>query len=234
RKEKKKKFKNDPFKTANWEYDGATDSFICPNNRRLNYIYESNRTDKYGFKRTFKVYESECCSDCPVRSLCTKAAEGKNRKLFYNEKWECQKEYVREKLSNEETGEIYGKRKIDVEPVFGFLKANLGFTRISVRGKPKVHNEIGFALMAVNLRKYSAINNENETFSHKNIRKNGCVYLLMINTTVFVYLRLVMSQPLRVYLNHYINSDIILSKYDLSNVRFCLLRGCSSYPFTKL
>ncbi len=196
RKEKKKKFKNDPFKTANWEYDGVTDSFICPNNRRLNYIYESNRTDKYGFKRTFKVYESESCSDCPVRSLCTKAAEGKNRKLFYNEKWECQKEYVREKLSNEETGEIYGKRKIDVEPVFGFLKANLGFTRMSVRGKPKVHNEMGFALMAVNLRKYSTINNENGTFSHKNMRKNGCVYLLLINTTVFVYLRLVMSQPL--------------------------------------
>src|SRR5699024_7173080 len=85
--------------------------------------------------------------------------------------------------------------KIDVEPVFGFLKANLGFTRMSVRGKPKVHNEMGFALMAVNLRKYTAINNENETFSHKNKRKNGCVYLLLINTTVFVYLGLVMSQP---------------------------------------
>jgi len=39
-------------------------------------------------------------------------------------KWEYPKEYVREKLSNEETGEIYGKRKTDVESVFGFLKAN--------------------------------------------------------------------------------------------------------------
>src|SRR5690625_4259347 len=181
------------------EQDGATDSFICPNNRRLNYIYESNRTDKYGFKRTFKVYKSESCSDCPVRSLCTKAAEGKNRKLFYNEKWEYQKEYVREKLSNEETGEIYVKRKIYVDPVFGFLKANLGFTRMSVRGKSKVHNEMGFALMAVNLRKYTAINNENGTFSHKNKRKNGCVYLLLINITVFVYFGLVMSQSLFIF-----------------------------------
>src|SRR5699024_2660483 len=99
-------------------------------------------------------------------------------------------------LSNEETGEIYGKRKIDVEPVFGFLKANLGFTRMSVRGKPKVHNEMGFALMAVNLRKYTAINNENGIFSHENKRKKGCIYLLLINTTFFVYLGLVMSQPL--------------------------------------
>src|SRR5699024_6086744 len=82
------------------------------------------------------------------------------------------------------------------EPVFGFLKANLGFTRMSVRGKPKVHNEMGFALMAVNLRKYTAINNENGIFSHKNKRKKGCIYLLLINTTFFVYLGLVMSQPL--------------------------------------
>ncbi|MFP3489725.1 transposase, partial [Staphylococcus sp. SIMBA_130] len=88
--------------------------------------------------RTFKVYECENCSDCPLRSLCTKAKEGNNRKVYYNEKWEQQKEYIREQLSDKETGEIYGKRKIDVEPVFGFLKANLCFTRFSVRGKGKV------------------------------------------------------------------------------------------------
>jgi hypothetical protein len=31
-----------------------------------------------------------------------------------------QKEYVRAKLSDKKTGEIYSQRKIDVEPVFGF------------------------------------------------------------------------------------------------------------------
>ena len=67
--------------------------------------------------------------------LCTKAKEGNNRRVYINEKWESQKEYIRKKLSDEKTGEIYGKRKIDVEPAFGFLKANLGFTRFSVRGK---------------------------------------------------------------------------------------------------
>ena len=74
-----------------------------------------------------------------------------------NEKWEQQKEYVRTKLSDEKTVSIYSRRKIDVEPVFGFLKANLRFNRFSVRGKSKVENEMGIALMAVNLRKYTAI-----------------------------------------------------------------------------
>ncbi len=61
-----------------------------------------------------------------------------------NVKWEAQKKMIREQLSDEEMSKLYGKRKIDVEPFFGFLKANLGFTRFSVRGKPKLENELGF------------------------------------------------------------------------------------------
>jgi hypothetical protein len=56
----------------------------------------------------------------------------------------------------QKTGVVYYQRKIDVEPIFGFLKANLGFTRFSIRGKSKAENGIGLALMAVNLRKYVA------------------------------------------------------------------------------
>jgi len=151
----KSKYKNDPFKTSNWPYNSDDDTYTCPNNKLLKYQYTSNRTDKYGFKRQFKIYECEDCSGCPLREFCTKAQEGSNRKLMVSEKWEQQKEYVRNKLSEKKTGDIYRQRKIDVEPVFGFLKANLGFTRFSVRGKSKVENDIGLALMAVNLRKYA-------------------------------------------------------------------------------
>ncbi|MCQ9933820.1 transposase, partial [Staphylococcus aureus] len=51
------------------------------------------------------------------------------------------------------TKKIYSQRKIDVEPVFGFMKAILGFTRMSVRGINKVKRELGFVLMALNIRK---------------------------------------------------------------------------------
>jgi transposase len=155
-KEQKKKYKQNEFNTDNWHYDEENDVYTCPNQQHLIFKYHSERTDKSGFTREFKIYECEDCSGCPFRSLCTKAKEGNNRKLMVNEKWERQKEYVRAKLSEEKTSAIYRKRKIDVEPVFGFLKANLRFTRFSVRGKSKVENEMGLALMAVNLRKYTA------------------------------------------------------------------------------
>ncbi|WP_246516996.1 IS1182 family transposase, partial [Lederbergia ruris] len=195
RKEKKKKHKDNAFHVDNWEYNEDEDTFLCPNGRKVQFSHHSKRTDKYGFTREFKVYECEDCSGCPLRDLCTKAKEGNNRKVYINEKWESQKEYVRTKLSDEKTGEIYGKRKTDVEPAFGFLKANLGFTRFSVRGKQKVKNELAFALMAVNLRKNAAMNGkivpgEGETLQKKVPSKFFIAWNLFI-----YYFWLVMSQP---------------------------------------
>ncbi|MFS0780390.1 IS1182 family transposase [Bacillus sp. 1P06AnD] len=154
-KEKKKTYKQNEFNSANWHYDEEKDAYTCPNQQHLVFKSTSVRTDKSGFTREFKIYKCENCSGCPFRSSCTKAKEGNHRILMVNEKWEQQKEYVRAKLSDEKTSSIYRQRKTDVEPFFGFLKANLHFTRFSVRGNAKVENEMGLALMAVNLRKFA-------------------------------------------------------------------------------
>lgn len=153
-KEQERKYKKDAFKTTNWDYDNTDDYYTCPNGKRLIFKYNSQRKDKNGFARNFKVYECEDCCNCPYRSQCCKAKEGKSRKISINVKWEQQKEYIRTQLSDKKTSKIYKRRKIDVEPVFGFLKANLRFNRFTVRGKFKAKIEMGLALMAVNLRKY--------------------------------------------------------------------------------
>lgn len=153
-KEKEKRYKKDAFKTSNWDYDSEGDYYTCPSGKRLIFVYNFQRKDKNGFVRNFKVYECEDCCNCPYRSQCCKAKEGNNRKISINVKWEQQKEYIRTQLSDKKTGKIYKRRKIDVEPVFGFLKANLRFNRFTVRGKFKAKIEMGLALMAVNLRKY--------------------------------------------------------------------------------
>ena len=153
-KEQERRYKKDAFKTANWDYETVDDYYTCPNGKRLIFKYNSQRKDKNGFVRNFRVYECEDCCNCPYRSQCCKAKEGNNRKISINVKWEQQKEYIRAQLSDKKTGKIYKRRKIDVEPVFGFLKANLRFNRFTVRGKFKAKIEMGLALMAVNLRKY--------------------------------------------------------------------------------
>ena len=172
RKEKKKRVKNDPFRAANWAYNEEEDSFTCPYGKKVTFRFHSNRTDRYEYTKELKVYECEDCSGCPFRSQCTKAKEGNNRQIHYNQKWEQQKRMIQQLLSEEKTGKIYGKRKIDVEPVFGCLKANLRFTRMSVRGKENVKKELGFAFMAVNVRKYIA-SSKKRSWTHPTNQQKG-------------------------------------------------------------
>ncbi|GAA4080399.1 hypothetical protein GCM10022410_25360 [Amphibacillus indicireducens] len=80
---------------------------------------------------------------------------------------------MREKLSDDKIDDIYRKRKIDVELFLGFLKANLAFTHLFLRGKSKAHNELGYALLAVNLRKFT--DNNTKTSINKNRHKNKMV-----------------------------------------------------------
>src|SRR5699024_10986910 len=95
------------------------------------------------------------------------------------------KSYTKQQLSEKETGEIYGKRKIEVEPAFGFLKANLSFTRMSVRGNEKVENELGFAFMAINLRKYTAMNAKSSIASNVHPDKYASSHQKSMTGTIF-------------------------------------------------
>ena len=232
RKEKKKSFRKNEFHSANWAYNEEEDAFTCPNGKRLSFRYRSQKADRNGYQREFKVYECEDCTGCPLRSACTKAKEGNNRKIYYNEKWEHQKNKVKEKLSNEKTGEIYGKRKVDVEPVFGFLKANLRFTRMSVRGKECVGNELGFAFLAVNLRKYTARNENHPTHNETPTTKKSSDHQNSMIGTLFYCFRLVMSQPLfnwpESYKVHLLGMKRSLHRHPNS---FGFLELCFEYTF---
>ena len=70
-----------------------------------------------------------------------------------------------------------------MEPVFGFMKAILGFTRMSVRGINKAKRELGFVLMALDIRKVIAQRAENH---QKNYKKDNS-YIISIEI-VFIYL----------------------------------------------
>ncbi|CAC9414449.1 transposase DDE domain protein [Staphylococcus aureus] len=182
-KDKTRKFKSDIFNTQNWKYDELNDEFICPNNKRIGFKRYAYRNDRYGFKRDFKLYECDDCSACSLRQQCMKPNSKSNKKIMKNYNWEYFKAQINQKLSEPETKKIYSQRKIDVESVFGFMKAILGFTRMSVRGINKVKRELGFVLMALNIRKIAAqravhykINIKKADF-HQIINRNQLFYI---------------------------------------------------------
>ncbi|NKZ23197.1 transposase, partial [Pediococcus argentinicus] len=58
-KEKKRKFKNDPTKLQNWDYNAELDYYTDNQGVKFSFKNYSIRHDKYGFERKFKIYEAD-------------------------------------------------------------------------------------------------------------------------------------------------------------------------------
>ncbi|QBK71659.1 transposase [Lactiplantibacillus plantarum] len=152
-KENSRKWQSDDRKVMNWDYHEKDDYFINPQNVRFNFNAYRRRTDKYGFTRDFKEYIAEKYDENHQLIAAALTPKGYLKRISVNENWEYFKSKQRELLSAPETGQIYAQRKIDVEPVFGKMKASLHFNRFSVRGFDKVTKEAGIVILALNIMK---------------------------------------------------------------------------------
>mgnify|MGYP006913756615 FL=1 len=102
-----------------------------------------------------------------------------------------------------------------MEAVFGFMKAILGFTRMSVRGLNKVKRELGFVLMALNIRKVVAQRAEN----NQKIYKKDNFYIISIEIVFFSLIQeLYVPDSFVIY---YSNSIVLTS--GTSGIKACLI-----------
>ena len=147
KKDQKKKHKTSDKNLGNWVYNEEEKTFTHPDGTIYYYSHQSKRRNKLsGYTSQVAVYKPTDPENAPQKAL------------YYNEKYQILKNTEAEKLLSKEGSTIFAKRKIDVEPVFGQIKANLGFTRFNLRGKSKVKTDIGLVLMANNLKKYAKNN----------------------------------------------------------------------------
>lgn len=144
-KNQKKKFKKSDKNLDNWEYNEKENTFTHPDGTIYYYNYLSKRKNKSGYTSEVKIYRPKDPDNAPQKAL------------YFNEHYQQLKKIETDKLLSEDGSAIFAQRKIDVEPVFGQVKAILGYTRCSLRGKKKVKTDVGLALMANNLRKYTKI-----------------------------------------------------------------------------
>lgn len=195
-KELTKKYKNSPTNPSNWDYLAETDQFIKPDGVVYSFKNYSRRTDKYGFKRDFKIYEADNIQDTPELEELAKTESGRQKQIHYNLTWNYFKELIKEELHSEEGSRIYAKRKIDVEPVFGRLKSVFGVRRVHVRGNQAVQTEVGFLFMSMNLTKLAK--NLGSKTSHNQKPHSDSFILIVFETeiTVWFFLKLVFAQPL--------------------------------------
>lgn len=161
-KEQTKAWKEQVNRVENMTYDEELDEWICASQKRLTFQYETRKKSDNGYISIKRTYRSTACTNCPFQSSCAKDKDTKTIQVsIQNQK---QRQEVRERLSSEEGQEKYKQRKIDVEPVFGQIKYNLGFNRFSLRGLSKNTTDWGLICVAHNLKKW-------ETHMKKNHKK---------------------------------------------------------------
>ena len=148
-KEQKKGYKQSARNLANWHYNDKEDSYTHPDGWCYRFHHVKHQKTQTDFQQEIKVYYADEPELAPQKGL------------YINERYQHLKAKECQALLSPEGKQIFAQRKIDVEPVFGQIKACLGYKRCNLRGKRQVTIDMGLVLMANNLLKYSKRTSQN-------------------------------------------------------------------------
>ncbi len=149
---KTRKYKRNIFHKDNMPYDEKSDSFTCPNGKRLVHSYDKDIKTDNGFTVTKSYYVCESCAGCPYREKCFKG-QYENRKIELSKTMRRQKAEAEERISTERGILLRVNRSIQVEGVFGVIKQDYGFRRFLTRGKKNNETRLFILAMAFNIQK---------------------------------------------------------------------------------
>lgn len=139
------------YSRDNFVRSPQTDSYRCPQGRTMQ--FKETQLYEYGDGKTtpMRTYECVDCSDCPVKSECTKT-QG-NRTISFITKLEQYKRQMKARMSDPADKKLMRGRGAEIEAVFGQLKYNDRLRRLRMRGQQMVELEVGLKAIAHNLRK---------------------------------------------------------------------------------
>ena len=122
-------------------------AMTCPKGKAMQMAGEKQCEDGH----TERTFVGLGCAECPVRSACTKAKDGK-RQVSYDSR-EPFREVMRERLRSSEGREAYRQRQGIVEPTHGHDQKNLGWRQHHLRSLAKATLEFQLLRLAGNIGK---------------------------------------------------------------------------------
>lgn len=148
---KTRKYKKDIFRPEHMTYDNANDEYICPNNKKLRYIYTSKYKTDNGYETNRKVYQCESCEGCPYRNECNKSQY--DRRIRVSHKLNEQNRKAKELITTDKGILLRMNRSIQVEGAFGVIKQDYRFKRFLTRGKKKTEAQFFLIAFAFDIEK---------------------------------------------------------------------------------
>jgi len=143
-----KDLEKQPFHINNFQYLLDQDAYRCPAGNILTF----QRMDRTRGRDRKRYYNNDNqCQPCAFREQCTTA----KKRTIARDIAQPLKDKMKQKL--DANRDFYNKRRFMIEPVFGHLKHNLGFTQFSLRGLPKVNAELLLFAIAWNCCKLAKL-----------------------------------------------------------------------------
>ncbi len=132
------------FHVDKFVYDVGTDTFVCPGGNRLVFSYLD-----HAHKKNIRVYRTDACFSCGF--FMTKCTLNKHGRTLW--RWEHAEvlDEMRERMLREP--EKLALRKKLVEHPFGTMKRAFNQGYLLLRGLGKVSGEVGFTVLAYNMRR---------------------------------------------------------------------------------
>ena len=156
---KTRKYRNDPGRIENMEYDTESDAYICRNAKRLAADHIRHSKSKTGYVSEKTIYKCEDCSGCPYKSSCIKGNHCKTPLEERTKILQVAKTFLKyrqkdlERILSEEGILLRINRSIQAEGSFGNLKQDMQFRRYVSRGTANVLAESILLAMAGNINK---------------------------------------------------------------------------------
>ena len=137
------------FDRRNFIYDSENDHYTCPAGNNLTYEKDYTKENKW----SGRIYKTNACPDCVLKSQCLAQNTKSKYRRIQREHREIYAEQMHRKGRTEHGRFLQYIRSTTVEPVFGNLKANLGFRRFSLKGHGRASGEFNLMCIAHNLNK---------------------------------------------------------------------------------
>ena len=134
-----------PFNKREFVYDKEHDCYHCPQGRRL--IFRRYQ-DKEKTKRDYRIEKPSICRACAHFGPCTSSKQGRTVTRHVSEEL---KEKIEQRYEQDESRQIYERRKARVEHPFGYIKKVIGFGQFSMRGRQAAVAEASLVATCFNL-----------------------------------------------------------------------------------
>lgn len=130
-------------------YDTKKDTYICPAGRELatNGTWYTKKNRK-GKALRYKKYNTPHCQACPFKKDCTARKDGREI-----ERSEYAEAVDANHIRYHNNPELYRKRQMMNEHIFGTIKRKWGYSYTDLRGLEKVRGEMALIYTVYNLRR---------------------------------------------------------------------------------